>query len=354
MATLQDIAKKAGVSRRTAAAVLSGEHKPKRPTALKRAAKVKAVASKMGYRPNAYAKAVRSGTFGSIALLLSTHLGKSRLPPQTLHGICYALSERELHLTVGELPDVRLTDSGYVPKVLREWCSDAMLINYTGEIPLKMINIIEDMDQPAVWLNRKHDHDCVYPDDAAFGRQATEAVLRAGHRRVVYVDWGTGWDRLNEAHYSQRDRQDGYEQAMKDAGLTAECLRRSDTDGNADPMESLKDTVGRLLASDNRPTAFVAYSSAYVRVLAATARSLGLGVPDDVSLVGVGASDDVLDDNMMISVVAVPEREYGRAGVLLALEKLEAPDGKRMKAVAVKPTKAVGGETITTPRETSQ
>jgi transcriptional regulator with XRE-family HTH domain len=47
MAVLDEIAEKAGVSRRTAAAVLSGSHKPKRPAAQKRARRIRRVAERL-------------------------------------------------------------------------------------------------------------------------------------------------------------------------------------------------------------------------------------------------------------------------------------------------------------------
>jgi hypothetical protein len=41
-----------------------------------------------------------------------------------------SFNERELHLTLGDLPDESLTDEAYVPRILREWSVDGLLINY--------------------------------------------------------------------------------------------------------------------------------------------------------------------------------------------------------------------------------
>jgi LacI family transcriptional regulator len=303
----------------------------------------------LGYRPNALARGMRAGKFGSVALVLSAKPGRSYLPQHTLYGISEALAEQELHLTVAELPDEKLTDAGFVPKILREWCCDAMLVNYTDDIPGRMIELIEALRQPAIWLNRKQEHDCVYPDDVAMGRQAAQRLLAAGHRRIAYLDWGAGWKQLDTAHYSQRDRQEGYVEAMKAAGLTPQPIRREDSDVKTNWRE-LCEMLTRLLAGDDRPTAFVTYSTPFARRIATAASRRGLGLPADLSIVNTGNADSIdLDDGREISTVVAPEHAYGAAGVEAVLEKLEAPGGTRVPPRAVPPEQYYEGQTVAPP-----
>ncbi len=302
----------------------------------------------LGYRPNASARAVRAGRFGQVALMLSVHRERSRLPEETLAGICEALDGRDLQLTLARLPDEKLTDAGVVPRILRELCSDAMLIDYTDHIPDRMIELIEGSGQPAVWLNRKHHHDCVYPDDVALGRQATERLLAAGHRRIAYLDWGAGWKQLDSSHYSQRDRQAGYEEAMEAAGLTPQPIRREDSDLQVS-QEGLCKVLEGVLARKDRPTALVAYAPHFARRAAAAGRRRGLHVPEDLSLVTISGGDQLtLDDGRLLDTAHVPEREYGLASVEIALEKLAAP-GRRLAPRAVAPPAFVEGETVAPP-----
>lgn len=63
MATLDDIAKNVGVSRRLVASVLAGDTQRQQPKAKMRAERILATAQQMGYRPNAAAKAVAFTTF---------------------------------------------------------------------------------------------------------------------------------------------------------------------------------------------------------------------------------------------------------------------------------------------------
>ncbi|MBS3735469.1 MAG: LacI family DNA-binding transcriptional regulator [Phycisphaerae bacterium] len=343
--TLKDIGEQVGVSPMTVSAALrnaGGVSDETRDRVLQ-------TARKMGYRANAFARGMRSGSFGSIAVVLSAHPGRSYLPQAALRGICEVLRERELQLSVAELPDEKLTDAGFVPRLLREYCCDGMLVDYTDWVPDKVIDLIESLRQPVIWLNRKQDHDCVYPDDVATGRQATQRLLSAGHRRIAYLDWGAGWKQLDQAHYSQRDRQAGYEQTMRDAGLTPEPIRRDDSDVPTSE-QALREAVSAALIADDRPTAFVTYSWPFARRVAAVATAMGLRVPNDLSLVNTGSDDQVeLDDGSIVTTVVTPERQYGAAGVEAVLEKLDAPPGSRLAPRAVGPAGIIGGCTVAPP-----
>jgi DNA-binding LacI/PurR family transcriptional regulator len=340
---MQDIAEKTGLSRPTVSLAL----RDKGTLSAETRRRVRVTAQELGYRANASARAMRAGEFGTIALVLSAHSGRSYLPQQTLEGICDTLGEQELHLTIARLPDEKLTDAGFVPKIIREYCCDGMLIDYTDDIPEEMIELIESLQQPVIWLNRKQNHDCVYPDDVAIGRQATQRLLSAGHRRIAYVDRGTGWKQLSKAHYSQRDRQAGYVEAMSAAGLRPRILRRDDSDIAETPREFHQAMVD-LLGEDGRPTAFVTYSRVFAQNIATAALRRGLSVPADVSLVTVCYQAEVTVDGLQIDFVMTPTRAYGVAGVEALLTRCEEP-AAHLPPRAVAPREFRQGQTVAPP-----
>jgi len=221
--TMEQIARQANVSRMTVSNVLSGRYKAKRPTAVDRAERIRRIAREMGYRPNAAARAVRSGRFGMIALLLATRRVHSMLPEGLLNGVYAALSESELRLEVAALPDEQFASEQRMPTVLRELAADGMLIDYTGPVPQRTLELIEAHRVPAIWLNVKRPTDCVHPDDYGAGCKATRRLLDLGHQRIGYMDF---WHQQSAAdsHYSTIDRCRGYEQVMVEAGLTPRML----------------------------------------------------------------------------------------------------------------------------------
>ena len=108
----------------TVSRILNGNAQYRRPTFALRAKKIQQLALKMGYQANHAAQSTRSGRMGSVALLLSSQAGRSMLAEGLMGGILSALDERDIHLTITALPDAVLTDTGFVPKILRLWMAD--------------------------------------------------------------------------------------------------------------------------------------------------------------------------------------------------------------------------------------
>src|SRR5262249_14722657 len=91
--TIATIAAHMGLSRATVTHVLNGRGTEQRirPETQQR---VLEVARELGYRPNASARAVRAGRFGSVALIQS-QLGEY-LPPELLYGLTTAMAARDV------------------------------------------------------------------------------------------------------------------------------------------------------------------------------------------------------------------------------------------------------------------
>jgi LacI family transcriptional regulator len=304
MATIADIAKAAGVSDMTVSRVLNGNADYRRPTFRKRAERIRALADSLGYRPNAAARAARTGQFNAVTLLLSSNNRRSKLPEHMLEGIHDALEEQDLSLNLVRLPDEQLIDDGIVPRLLRERSSDGLLIDYIYDIPPRMIELIERHDVPAVWYNVDRDTNAVCPDDLQAGRLATELLLQAGHRRITYVSHNLTDE---TPHYSVLDRLRGYEQAMRDAGLTP----RAST--HRPGKFTFHDMFINWLREPDRPTAVVAYSPSMVAGVLLASTEVGLRFPDDLSLITFASEPYGL--LRPLDTLLVPLHRVGRAGV---------------------------------------
>jgi LacI family transcriptional regulator len=306
----------------------------------------------LGYRPNASARAMRAGEFGAVSLVLSSSaVVKSPLPANTLQGICEAFDERDINLTIAHLPDEKLTDGGFVPRIIREYCCDGMLINYAFEIPDRMISLVDSLQQPVIWMNLKNGRDCVYLDDIAIGRMATQRLLKAGHRRIAYVD-SVSWRGLDRAHYSRHDRQSGYEHAMKAAGLNSHVIRLEEsTLSEHKSRPGLMARIRELVAGDCGVTGFVTYSAEKAWMVAASLYMLGLSVPGDVSLVTADCEKKVIDDHRYVETVMIPSYEYGRAAAEAMLAKLKTDGDVTLSPRVVKPTDVASGATVAPPPE---
>jgi len=114
-------------------------------------------------------------------------------------------------------------------------------------------------------------------DDRAVGRCATAHLLELGHRRIAHI----GATPASSAAVPSLRRR-GFEQEMRDAVAAAPLLVPADftiAGGSA--------AATGLLAATDRPTAIFAASDEMAIGAILAARTLGLRVPEDVSIIGV-------------------------------------------------------------------
>lgn len=315
--TLHDVAREAQCSVSTVSRVLNGREGHFDAATRER---VLETVRRLGYRANAGARATRNGRQGSVTLLMSS-LGDSRsgLPEGLLRGMHDALDEHHLHLNVAFLPDERLTDPEYLPRFAREWTSDGLLVNYNKLLPPGLERVIAESRIPAVWINRDRDEDACHPDDLEAGRAATRQLLALGHRRIAYCSFSY---KLESLHYSEVDRRQGYLDAMADAG--AEPLV---VDRYSFPAKNYGDRAeiwSRLLSAPDRPTAVLAYGVTAAMSVVRAVDSLGLGIPDDLSLVTYAGATAYA--GLELDTWLVPEAEMGHQAVEMLLAKMAAPN----------------------------
>jgi len=339
--SLQEIAEKVGSSRATVSNILSNRGLPYNSETVRR---VREAAAELGFRANAAARTLKRGTFGAVTLVMSDHAERSYLPRALLTGICAALDVRDVHLNIAMLSDAQLTGEESLPRLLCEWSSDGLLVNYNFTFPEHLEESLELRRVPAIWINQKQAVNAVYPDDLAAGRSATEHLLALGHRRIAYLD--TYIERARQArwlHYSKPDRMEGYTQAMAAARLEPLVL--------TDALELERDLIARLSAPD-RPTALLGYAPVDFDPLFRHQVALGLRVPADLSLMTFGDSTDTRVAGLRATQMLMDQGAAGRRAAELLLGRIGKPMQVRLPSQAT-PYSLVEGETVATPAQES-
>ncbi len=316
--TLEQLARRVGVSTQTVSAILGAKAHLYRVETRER---VLSAAKEMGYRPNALARATRTGRSGTVALLIASNPSFSHLPPELLHGVESELSDRDLQLAIAQLPDEKLVDQAYVPRILREWAADGILINYHHHIPPAMVDLVRKHELPSIWINSRQRGDCVYPDEAGAAIDATADLIRRGHKRIAYVDYAHGHADYAQAHYSVQDRRSGFLRAMEDAGLEPVSIEFPEKL----PLDQRLPHAQRMLAQRRRPTAFVAYSTTSGSPLYIAALLAGLQYEQDLTITTFNDEPVRLANVQRCRTMIVPNAEMGRQAVRLLVEKIERP-----------------------------
>jgi len=142
-------------------------------------------------------------------------------------------------------------------------------------------------------------------DDTAAGRLATEHMISLGHTRIACI----GGMQLTEMDFSQPTRRrNGWEQALRDAGLEV----RNDWFVASDftisgSFRAVKQILGN---PTNAPTAIVCASDEMGFGAIMAAKDLGLRVPQDVSIIGVDNHD--LSEFFGLTTISQDVRGQGR------------------------------------------
>jgi LacI family transcriptional regulator len=310
--TSKDIARELAVSQSTVSRALRSDPRVAPATI----ARVLAAAERMGYSPNLAARSLitrRTSTVGvvvgditnpfypELVEVLHNELALSGFRTMLLNERTDALLERYVADLVGGGAVDGLV---YASAVL-----DAPLVGATsGRLPVVLVNRASDTA----------DVDTVVSDNRNGGRLAAQLLVSRGHRRIAVV---AGPANTSTA----RDREAGFaEQAAALGVRLAPELRRigqfSHQSGYHWGLE--------LLALEPRPTAVFAGNDVIAFGVLDAARRLGVGVPDQLSVVGFDDIDMARWEGFSLTTVRQPFEEMGRAAVRLLLERIGKHDGR--------------------------
>lgn len=306
MATIADVAERAGVGVGTVSRVLNDS-----PLVSDRTrAHVLAVIDEMDYRPSALARGLSIGTAGVLAAVVQRMTTPSAL--QRLRGILDIASDAGFDVILHNVNDVD-DYSDQVRDLLRpDRCAGGLLVS------IKPIDVeaLADNSVPVVIIDGFVEQlSSLYVDDELGGRMATEHLIELGHKRIAFVgDWE---DFIGFRPTSQR--RDGYCKAMAEAGLDV-----PDDYVKTGPHEHLVThaATSDLLDLDEPPTAIVASADSHAMVIAEGARARGVRVPEDLSVIGY---DDLeIAEHLGLSTIRQPLYESGARGARLLLDLLAA------------------------------
>jgi LacI family transcriptional regulator len=317
-ATIQDIAVRAGVSPGTVSRILNGKNKENRPTMIQRAARVRELATELGYRPNAAARSILSGKFGLVAFVTCGDWGADWFPRSVLHGIHQALEEQHLRLVITEVKADRLNDPKYAPTLVREASVDGIIVHLDTRYGQSAIDYFESLNIPVIWVNNLMPRRAVYPDDEPAARMLTEQLIAEGHRKIGYVRFGQEF----VAHYSVAARREGYRAAMAAAGLPT---REWERDYPGEALFGAEKMAAEFMDVCGDCTAAVCYEVSEAVTLHAAAARCGRRVPEDLKIVAFHEREVRSHTGLEIPTMLIPFYEIGYSAATMLMR---ISDGK--------------------------
>ncbi|MEM7278631.1 MAG: LacI family DNA-binding transcriptional regulator [Pseudomonadota bacterium] len=301
MANLKEVAKKAGVSPATVSYVFSGN----KPIGAAVRKKVLAVADALGYRPDRYAQAMRTGRTNTIGLLL----------PNILNGyfpeLAQAIENRAHELgysviLVDAQSDEQVERDGF--KRLLDQRVDGILWCpiYTDPLPP-----IPKCDKPIVFVDAmvvgEQDHVC--SDNAAVGKLIANYIAKLGHKEIGLLIGPRRIASASERTAALRAAVQGRFSVIweEEIPLTAELTRAA--------VQQIQYSQASFIVA---PSDIAAIRT--MKVL----REAGRRVPEDVSVMGY--DDMPWSELMHPSLTTVNQSTYaiGRESIDLLISRLDS------------------------------
>lgn len=339
MATIDEVAARAGVARGTVSKVLSGTYYASTRTR----EKVLRAAAELGYRPNLAARALSKGRTFVLGLLIPYDPDQVFADPHLLdiiRGVEAAANQRDYNILLSTAHRPNDSTSAY-SRVLRSNYVDGMIVIEGAN----MATIAEQLSQQHTpWVISGYpvpgiEARCVHADDPAIMAQVAEHLLALDHRRISVIN-----SEPRPGSFDERLR--GLQAALQRHGQSLDPSLRVFGDMS---IESGYRAAAQLLAQPNPPTAICGLNDRMALGALQYAREHGLRIPDDLSIVGFDDISAAALSQPPLTTVRLPSYREGQEAVELLFRLME--DEEAPSTVVVPTNLIVRGSTGPAPHQ---
>jgi LacI family transcriptional regulator len=311
--TIRDVAADAGVSITTVSHVLN-RVAGKRVSPETRA-RVEAAAARLGYAPNVLAQSLRTNRSGTIGLI-GDEIATTPFAGKIILGAQDAVKSHDSVLLIATTGYERDVEEREIRELLRRqvdgvlyaamYHREVVVPDVLRGVPVVVLNAFS-ADPTVPW---------VVPDESQGAVDAVDILIRAGHRRIAFIN--------NEDDIPARHlRESGVRRHAAEAGLAAADLVV--VTAEAEPAGGYEAGTA-LLSGDHRPTGVFCFNDRVAMGVYRAARVLGLDVPADVSVVGFDNQEYVAEGlHPGLTTIELPHYEMGRWAVDQLFARIEAP-----------------------------
>jgi DNA-binding LacI/PurR family transcriptional regulator len=311
-ATIEDVARLAGVSNGAVSLAVSGQAGVAETTR----ERIIAAADELGWRPSIGARGMRSSKAFAVGLILARDpalLGADPFFPSFIAGVESELAPVGFSLVLQVVHDDKGAVAEAYRRLAREGRVDGVfLTDLRREDP--RLPLVQELHLRAIAVgtpSRRSDLPAIGIDDRVGIREAVDHLITLGHQRIAFVGGTRGYVHSAARLAAWRD-------AMRSAGLPSGTAIAADFTAAGGAAATT-----RLLEGADRPTAIVYANDLMAIAGMAVAAQLGIDVPTELSIVGF---DDVLlaaHMNPPLTTVRQDVVLWGRAAAAALLSQVE-------------------------------
>ncbi|MFL0797449.1 MAG: LacI family DNA-binding transcriptional regulator [Cellvibrionaceae bacterium] len=308
-ATIDDVAKHAGVSIKTVSRVVNGEPNVREMTRRR----VQEAIDELHYRPNSSARSLAANKSFLIGLLYDNPVPSYIMDVQ--NGILGSCREKGYNLLIHPCDFSKNTIADDILQLVKQSRVDGLILTP----PLSdNIDVIETLKENSILfvsiapVHHEMDRLCVYCDDRNAAYKITEYLIQQGHSKIGFIIGHPG-------HGASQERQQGFEQAMKDHNVPVN--NQWVMQGYFD-FESGRDCAAKLFKASDRPTAIFASNDEMAAGVMVAAQEAGLTLPNDLSIAGF--DDNPIAEHIWpaLSTVRQPVKQMASEAAQLLLAHL--------------------------------
>jgi len=310
---LRTVADIAGVSIATVSRVLNNAPSVKGETRLS----VENAIQSSGYRPNRVAQRLRRSGRGKKLLGLLIPDIRNPFYVDVIRGIEEYAYAHDCAVVIGNFSQDPKKEKLYID-LLRSESVDGFLVAPTNGKDRNIQKLIQD-GYPVVCIDRgltDMQVDLVKSDNQTGAFNATEHLIKVGHRRIAHI---TG----DPSIATTSERLAGYKAALQDYGLSFDAAL---VRGIASDFKSGVDLAAELLDLPEPPTAIFAGNNLLTLGALETILKRNLRIPEDVAIVGF---DDVYwatSLNPPLTAVQQHGFEIGQRAIELLYQRITNPE----------------------------
>ena len=306
--TLKDIGKEVGVSATTVSRALN--NKPDISYQVKQ--KIKEVAERLGYSPNALARSLKAKKTSSIGVLIADIADPFFAP--IVKGIENTARQMGYSIILCDTGEEYEQEKLAVQMMLEKRV-DGLLIT-PCQTEYGDILELERKKVPFVLLGRHFDvveSDYVITDEIEGAFLATDYLIKKGHKKILFI---------NGPNYisSAKERLVGYKRALQEHAI---LFDKSLVKEGALKMEDGYRIMKEILSAGTKFTAVFVYCDFVVLGIMQALEEAKLKIPENIAIVGY---DDVVFAGFLqvpLTTVHIPKYELGKEAMKLLKKKIE-------------------------------
>lgn len=327
MATMADVARRAGVAMSTVSHVVNRTRVVSQETANA----VEKAMDELGYVPNSLARSLARATTNTVGLAISSR--SNIYFSDIIQAVEKACARLGLMVFLADTADDPVHELELV-RALHRRRVDGVIFAASGDPEQRAIGYLRENNVPCVLLDRliSNEFDQVGVENRNAVMQLVDHLVSHGHRRIGMVSNQAGFATTSE-------RIEGFRHGLEANGIPwDESLLEI---GSADSTANIQATL-RLLDLPQPPSAIVTGNNLSTIGAMHALRQRGLRIPTDIALAGFDDFEwaDLFEPRL--TVIAQPCAQIGELAANMLIERIKAPDLPR-RTVRVKPTLIIRG-----------